>query len=150
MNRIVLLVLLALSVGCMGRAENHAIRQAIVQEVLRKEAVDLLMIRLQPGEARADFGFQGDTVFFLGPGEEEEFWQVRNPKLRCLFIKDIFYYSQTEAQVGMEILQGDLRLDRVLNPHKRDGSWRVGQPRPESAIPGSAGLSLSLGRGRDR
>jgi len=45
--------------------------------------------------------------------------------LRCLFIKDIFYYSQTEAQVQIEILQGDLRIDRLLNLHKRDGFWRV-------------------------
>lgn len=150
MKRIVLLVLLTLSVGCMGKEENHAIRQAIVQEVLAKEAVDVLVIRLQPGEARADFGFQGDTVFFLRVGEEEEFWQVRDPRRRYLFIKDIFYDSQSEAQVEIEILEGDLRFDRVLNLHKRDGSWRVGQPRPESAIPGSAGLSLSLCRGRDR
>lgn len=52
---------------------------------------------------------------------------VRDPKVRYLFIKDISYDSQTEAQVETEILQGDLRFDRVWNLHKRDGSWRVGQ-----------------------
>lgn len=93
MKRITLLVLLTLSVGCIVKEGNHTIRQAIVQEIVVKEAVDVLVIRLQPGEARADFGFEGDTVFFLRPREEEEFWRVRNPKLRYLFIRDIFYHS---------------------------------------------------------
>jgi len=122
MKRIVLLVSLTLSVGCGGKEENHAIRQAVVREVVAEEAVDVLAVRLEPGEARADFGFQGDTVFFLRPRDEEEFWRVRNPKLRYLFIKDISYDSQTEAQVEIEILRGDLRFERALNLHKRDGS----------------------------
>ncbi len=75
--------------------------------------------------ARADFGFQGDTVFFLKPGEEEEFWRVRNAKLRYLFIKDTFYDSQTEAHVGVEIRHADAIVSRVIDLQKVSGSWRV-------------------------
>lgn len=109
----------------MGQEENHTIRQVILQDVLAKEAVDVLVIRLQPGEARADFGFQGDIVFFLGPREEEEFWLVRDPKLRYLFIKDISYDSQTEAQVEIEIRHADAIVSRVIDLRKVGDSWSV-------------------------
>ncbi|MFQ6000964.1 MAG: hypothetical protein ACE5LG_04780 [Anaerolineae bacterium] len=117
--------MIVLSVGCRGKEENHAIRQAIVQEVLAKEAVEVLVIRLQPGEARADFGFEGDTVFFSRPREEEEFWRVSNPKLRYLFIKEISYDSQTEAHVGVEIRHADAIVSRMIDLRKVGGSWRV-------------------------
>jgi len=100
----------------MGKEENHAIRQAIVEEVLAKEAVDVLAVRLEPGEARADFGFEGDTVFFLRPRDEEEFWRVRDPKLRYLFIKDISYDSQGEAQCGDRDPPGRFEIREDVEP----------------------------------
>lgn len=47
-------VVLPLRSSGVPAADNHTIRQAIVQEVVAKEAVDVLMIRLEPGEARGE------------------------------------------------------------------------------------------------
>ena len=121
----VFLVLLTIS-GCLGGARNNAIRQAVVDEMLGTGTglPQVLVVRMGPGEARANFGFPGDTVFLYDAASEGEFWRLRKPHLEYLFIKEITY-SDDSAQVEVEVIKRDSTEERLIYLNWVEGEWRV-------------------------
>ncbi len=84
----------------------------------------VLVVRMEPGEARANFGFRGDTVFLYDATSEQEFWRLRKPHLEYLFIKEITY-SDDSAQVEVELIKGDSTEERLVYLSWVEGEWRV-------------------------
>jgi len=133
------IVLVAVS-ACAGwgESESDAVRRAVIAHELdeRDVQVDELIIRLSPGEFRADFGHESRIVWLVSPlyqrqYREGEYFGVRDPDRSYLFVQDITYdNSGIQANVGVVLYLGSGELiTKEMTLHKKDDSWEVGSAR---------------------
>lgn len=115
-------------------SESDVIRRAVItHEVdVRGVQVDELIIRLSPGEFRADLGDESRIVWLVSPGyqrqyREGEFFKVRDPGRSYLFVQDITYGdSRRQAAVRIVLYLGSGQLTtKEIALHKEGNSWQV-------------------------
>lgn len=133
----VLLVMLS-ACSWWGESDSDAVRRAVIAHELdeRGVQVDELIIRLSPGDFRADFGHGSRIVWLVSPGyqrvyREGEYFRVRDPERSYLFVQDITYdhsYTQASVRVVLYPASGD-RATKEIALHKRGGSWEVSSER---------------------
>lgn len=118
-----------LSACLYANNENNLVRRAVLGEVLSIESAqfDDLVIWLEEGEARENFGFQGTTVYLIRPVREKEYWAVRDPARSYIFIGDIIYNAdQTRATSSVEIyLRENDRRQFEYFLQKLEDVWKV-------------------------
>lgn len=130
-----LIAVLAVS-GCASwwDSENDAVRRAVISYELdeRGMAVDDLMVRLSPGEFRADFGHGSRMVWLVSnvlerPYREGEYFRLRDPERSYLFIQDVHYDSQhSQATVRAVLYDGRGEpATKDLTLHRKDTTWEV-------------------------
>lgn len=115
-------------------SESDAIRRAVIAHELDEQGiqVDDLVIRLSPGEFRADFGHGSRMVWLVSPGyqrqyREGEYFATRDPKRSYLFVQDVSYEgSDDQARVGVVLYDGEGQpANRELTLRRIGGAWRV-------------------------
>jgi hypothetical protein len=130
-----LVVVLAAS-GCSSwwDSENDVVRRAVISHELDEQGltVDDLIVRLSPGEFRADFGHGSRMVWLVSnalerPYREGEYFRLRNPKRSYLFIQDVHYDSQRSQAAVRAVLYdgGGEPATKDLTLHKKDATWEV-------------------------
>ena len=129
-------LLLVVVSGCAvwGESESDAIRYAIVRHELDRSGirVDDLIIRLAPGEFRADFGRGSRIVWLVSTAYqrdhiEGEYFRVHDPKRSYLFVQDITYdgaHNQAVVTVVLHLGSGKPTA-KELTLHNNDGTWEV-------------------------
>ncbi|MBI3287405.1 MAG: hypothetical protein HYZ68_05085 [Chloroflexi bacterium] len=128
------LSLALLATACGPNPELGPVRKAVLAWALDRTRSginpppDVLVIRLGPGEGRENLGFPGETVFLIGPVREGEFWGLRDPNLRYLFIKQVELAQGSDTtHVEIEVLFGNQIMPMSLDLKKRNGAWEVAQ-----------------------
>lgn len=132
---LILIFSVALS-ACSGwlDSEKDAIRRAVIAHELEERGlrVDELIIRLSPGEFRADFGHGCRIVWLVSAQYERqhregEYFRVLDPKLSYLFLQDVTIgVSQNRATVGVVLYLGSGQpTTKEIRLHKRNGAWEV-------------------------
>jgi hypothetical protein len=117
-----------------GESESDAVRRAVVAHELdeRGVQVDDLIIRLSPGDFRADSGHGTKIVWLVSPGyqrqyREGEYFRVRDPDRSYLFVQDIDYdefHDQATVGVVLRLESGEL-TSKEINLHKEGNAWQV-------------------------
>lgn len=154
---LVLILSVALS-ACSGwlDSEKDAIRRAVVVHELEERGlrVDELIIRLSPGEFRADFGYGSRIVWLVGTQlerqhREGEYFRVLDPKLSYLFLQDVTLgVSQNRATVGIVLYLGSGKpTTKEIGLHKRNGAWEVSS---QEVLETEEAPVMSLGCSTDR
>jgi hypothetical protein len=130
----ILVVALSACTG-WGQSESDAVRRAVISHELDETGVqvDELIIRLSPGEFRADLGRGTRIVWLVSPGYqrkyvEAEYFRVRDPERSYLFLQDITYdESQDRATVEVVLYLGSGGpTTKELTLHKDGDSWQIG------------------------
>lgn len=130
-----LVALLALS-SCAGwwDQESDRVRRAAIAYELAKSGslVDDVVVRLSPGEFRADFAGASRMVWLVSnPLErryrEAEYFATRDPGRSYLFVQEIRYDgSHTRALVRTVLYQGsDAPITKDLELLKSNAGWQV-------------------------
>ena len=129
------ILLLALSACTVwGESESDAVRRAVIAHELdeRGVQVDDLIIRLSPGEFRADFGYATKIVWLVSPGyqrqyREGEYFKVRDPERSYLFVEDIAYgESHDQATVGVVLwLESGELTSKEITLRKEGNVWQI-------------------------
>jgi len=129
-------ILVVVVSACAGWAESEsdAVGRAVIAHELdeRGVQVDELIIRLSPGDFRADFGYEGRIVWLVSPAyqrqyREGEYFRVRDPERSYLFVQDIRYddpHNQATVRVVLYLRTGQLST-REVTLHKKGGSWEI-------------------------
>ena len=122
--------------ACAGwaQADSDAVRRAVIAHELdeRGVQVDELIIRLSPGEFRADLGYGDRIVWLVSPPyqrqyREAEYFNVRGAERSYLFVQDITYddsHNQASVGVVLYLTTGQLTTKEVTL-HKKGGSWEI-------------------------
>lgn len=129
-------VLLVMVSACSwwGESESDAVRRAVIAHELDELGVqvDEVIIRLSPGEFRADFGHGSRIVWLVSPGyqrayREGEYFRVRDPERSYLFVQDItFDRSYSQASVGVVLYPGSGQSTaKEITLQKMGDSWEV-------------------------
>jgi len=117
-----------------GESESDVIRRAVIAHELDERGlrVDDLIIRLSPGEFRADFGYGSRIVWLVSPGYqrqyiEGEYFKIHDPERSYLFVQDIAYdNSHNQATVGVVLYLGNGQLAaKEITLHKKSGFWEA-------------------------
>ncbi len=122
--------------GCVdwGESESDAVRRAVIAYELdtRGVRVDDLIVRLSPGDFRADFGRGSRIVWLVSPAyqrqyREQEYFRVRDPARAYLFVEDIVYDdSHNEASVRAVLyLRSGVLTAKEIALHREADSWVV-------------------------
>jgi hypothetical protein len=115
-------------------SENDAVRRAVVAYELdeRETSVDDLIVRLSPGEFRADFGHGARMVWLVSSTlerqyREGEYFEFHDPERSYLFIQDVRYDSQrTQATVRVVVYEGSgPPRSKDITVYKKDTAWEV-------------------------
>ena len=129
-------LLLVVVSGCAvwGESESDAIRYAIVRHELDRGGlqVDDLIIRLSPGEFRADFGHGSRIVWLVSTAYqrdyiEGEYFRMHDPERSYLFVQGISYndaHNQAVVTVVLYLGSGQPTAKDVTL-HNTDGVWEV-------------------------
>jgi hypothetical protein len=140
---IFLLLVVVSACAVWGESESDAIRRAVITHELddRGLPVDDLIIRLSPGEFRADFGHGSRVVWLVSPEYqrqyiEGEYFRVHDPERSYLFVQDIAYNDfHDQATVGFVLYLGSGQpAAREITLHKKADSWEVISERPLEAV----------------
>lgn len=139
----IFLVLVVVSACAVwGESESDAIRRAVMTHELDERGlqVDDLIIRLSPGEFRADFGHGSRVVWLVSPEYqrqyiEGEYFRVHDPERSYLFVQNIAYNdSHDQVIVGVVLYLGSGQLTATeITLHKKADSWEVISERPLEA-----------------
>lgn len=133
----VLLVVVSACAG-WGESESDAVRRAVIAYELDEQGVqvDELIIRLSPGEFRADFGHGSRNVWVVSPAyqrqyREEEYFGVRDPERSYLFVQDVTYdNSDQRARVEVALyLESGERTIKEITLDKKGDSWEISRER---------------------
>jgi hypothetical protein len=134
LGAIFLLLIVLSACAAWGESESDAIRYAIIGHELDERGlqVDDLIIRLSPGEFRADLGHGSRIVWLVSPGYqrqhiEGEYFQAHDPERSYLFVRDIAYdAAQNQAVVAVVLYLGSGQpTAKEITLHKNDGSWEI-------------------------
>jgi hypothetical protein len=132
-------VLLALS-SCVGwwDTESDQVRRAVIAHQLAKSGspVDDVIVRLSPGEFRADLGAGSRTVWLVSNTlerayRESEYFETRDSGRSYLFMQEIRYDgSRTRALVRIVLYDpSHAPITRELELAKSDAGWQVDSER---------------------
>jgi hypothetical protein len=135
---LVTLPLLLSACATWWNLERDTIRRAVVAYELdeRRREVDDVIIRLSPGEFRADFG-HGSRMVWLVSGaydrayREEEYFKVRDPERSYLFLQDVDVDpSQNRAIVAVVLYSGSGKpIEKEISLHKSNDNWEASSGR---------------------
>lgn len=115
-------------------SERDAIRRAVVDHEMDAQGRELddIIVRLSPGEFRADLGHGSKMVWLVSTRldrqyREEEYFRTRSPERSYLFLQDISIdSSQTEADVAVVVWLGSGKpISKELSLEKEDEDWEV-------------------------
>lgn len=133
-----ILLVVVSACAAWGESESDAVRRAVIAHELDEQGarVDELIIRLSPGEFRADFGHSSRIVWLVSPAyqrqyREGEYFRVRDRERSYLFVQDITYEdSRDQAKVGVVLYLGNRDLvTKEITLHKNDNRWQVSSER---------------------
>ncbi len=119
-------------------AERDAIRRAVVAHEMDVQGRELddVIVRLSPGEFRADLGHGSKMVWLVSTGldrqyREEEYFRVRDPQRSYVFVQDVdVNSSQNQANVGIVVWLGSGKpIGKELSLHKENENWEVSSER---------------------
>lgn len=119
-------------------SERDAIRRAVVAHEMDAQGRELddVIVRLSPGEFRADLGRGSKMVWLVSTGldrqyREEEYFRMRDPERSYLFLQDVSVdSSQNRANVGVVVWLGSGKpIGKELSLHKQNESWEVSSER---------------------
>lgn len=115
-------------------SERDAIRRAVVAHEIDAQGRELddVIVRLSPGEFRADLGHGSKMVWLVSTAldrqhREDEYFRVRDPERSYLFVQDVNVdSSQERASVGIVVWPGSGKpISKELSLRKENQSWQV-------------------------
>jgi hypothetical protein len=110
------------------------VRRAVISHELDEQGitVDDVIVRLSPGEFRADFGHGSRMVWLVSnalerPYREGEYFRLRDPERSYLFIQEVHYDDQRGQAVVRALLYNGSGepATKDLTLRKKDTTWEV-------------------------
>ncbi len=129
-------------VGCASwwKSENELIRRAVIEHELDQSGlhVDDVIVRLSPGEFRADFGHGSRMVWLVSNPlqrryREGEYFRLRDPERSYLFLQEIRYEeSRARAKVTTVLDAASTgAVTKEVSLSRTATGWEVTSERPE-------------------
>lgn len=129
------------SVGCASwwQSESDQIRRAVIEHELDQSGlqVDDVIVRLSPGEFRADIGHGSRMVWLVSNAlerryREGEYFRLRDPERSYIFLQEIRYEdSQTRARLTAVVYAASAgAVTRELIVSRTVTGWQVTSERP--------------------
>lgn len=115
-------------------SDRDAIRRAVVAHEVDEQGrvVDDVIVRLSPGEFRADLGHGSRMVWLVSAPyqiqyREDEYFEVRDRERSYVFVQDVdVESSRNRASVGVVLYSRSAKpIAKEISLHKENGNWEV-------------------------